>query len=173
MEVKEFVLKALERTPMLLANALKNVRPDELKWRPGPQANSIGFILWHVTRAEDRFIHTLIQQKPQVWEQPKWRQLLPNLPSDPAVTGGGFTSDQVGEFQTPKQEDLMQYNQAVRAATVDFLKDLPKNELNKTIDHPRLGKITCAEVIALLLGEINSHIGQMDYIRGLAQSLRK
>jgi uncharacterized damage-inducible protein DinB len=173
MDVKEFILKALERTPMMLANALKDVRPDELKWRPGPQANSIGFILWHVTRSEDRFIHTLIQQKPQVWEQPKWHQLFPNLPSDPAATGYGFTSDQVAEFQMPKQEDLMQYNQAVRAATVDFLKGLPQDELNKTIDHPRLGKITYAEVMALLLGEINSHIGQMDYIRGLAQSLRK
>ena len=173
MEVKEFVLKALERTSMMLANALKDVRPDELKWRPGPQANSIGFILWHVTRSEDRFIHTLIQQKPQVWEQPKWYQLFPNLPSDPAATGYGFTSDQVAEFQMPKQEDLMQYNQAVRAATIDFLKGLPQDELNKTIDHPRLGKITYAEVMVLLLGEINSHIGQMDYIRGLAQSLRK
>ena len=61
----------------------------------------------------------------------------------------------------------------MRAATVDFLKDLSQNELNKTIDHPRLGKITYTEVMALLLGEINSHIGQMDYIRGLAQSLRK
>jgi uncharacterized damage-inducible protein DinB len=173
MDVKDFILKALERTPMMLANALKDVRPDELKWRPGPQANSIGFILWHVTRSEDRFIHTLIQQKPQVWEQPKWHQLFPNLPSDPAATGYGFTSDQVAEFQMPKQEDLMQYNQAVRAATVDFLKGLPQDELHKTIDHPRLGKITYAEVMALLLGEINSHIAQMDYIRGLAQSLRK
>lgn len=68
MEVKEFLLKTLERAEAYLDESINDLTTEEMRRRPGPQANPIGFILWYLTRGEDRFVNTTMQQKPQVWE---------------------------------------------------------------------------------------------------------
>ena len=103
MEINDFILKFLERLKMALTNTVSDLEPDELKWQAGPQANPIGFILWHQIRAEDRFINAMLQQKPQVWEQEKWYQKM-NLSGDPNDTGSGYTAEQVAAFAVPELE---------------------------------------------------------------------
>ena len=171
METRELLIRTFERTPVALANALKDVRPEELKWRPGPQANHIAFILWHLTRGEDRFIQTRVLQKPQVWEAGNWAQRLA-IPAGPSDTGNSYTSAQVAAFPIPRLEDMMAYNQAVRVSTMEFIRSVKPEGLDRVVDSPR-GPMSVAELLTLSLAEINQHIGQIDYIRGLAQSLRK
>ena len=171
MEINDFILKSLERLKTLLTNAVSDLEPDELKWRAGPQANPIGFILWHQIRTEDRFINTLFQQKPQVWEQEKWYQKM-NLSGDPNDTGWGYTAEQVVAFPMPELERLLQYGEAVRTQTVEYIENLKPDDLSRIVEHPRLGQITVSDLIILLLGEIYQHIGQIAYLRGLVKSLK-
>jgi len=171
MEINDFILKFLERLKMALTNTVSDLEPDELKWQAGPQANPIGFILWHQIRAEDRFINNVFQQKPQVWEQEKWYQKM-NLSGDPNDTGSGYTAEQVAAFAVPELEVLLQYSEAVRTQTVEYIKNMTPEGLSRIIDHPRLGQITISELIILLIGEIYQHIGQIAYLRGLVRSLK-
>ena len=169
MELKDFILKSLERTQTTLADAVGDLELDGLKWRPGPEANPIGFILWHLIRVEDRFIHVLIQEKPQVWEEGKWCQRM-NLPNNPGDSGFGYTVEQVAAFPVPELSVLLQYGEAVRARTIEFIENLEPAGLSRILELPRLGRVTVGELIIRLLVEVNQHIGQIGYIHGLRKS---
>ncbi len=172
MELKDFILKSLERVQTASTAAVHDLEPDELKWQAGPEANSIGFILWHLLRAEDRFVNTLFQQKPQVYEQEKWYQKM-GLPDDPNDTGSGYTAEQVAAFPVPKLNTLQQYGEAVRLQTIEYIKNMEPDGLDRVLEHPRFGKITIGELFILLLGELNQHVGQMAYLHGLVRSLKQ
>ena len=171
MEINDFILKFLERLKTLLTNAVSDLEPDELKWQPGPQANPIGFILWHQIRAEDLYFHAVFQQKPQVFEQEKRHQKM-NISGDPNDTGRGYTAEQVAAFPVPELEALLQYGKAVRTDTIEYIKNMKPDEFSRIIDHPRVGQITVYALIIGLLGEICQHIGQIAYLRGLVRSLK-
>ena len=53
MELEAFTEHVLADYQHRLLNALDGLTSEELAWRPSPEANSIAFIMWHVTRVED------------------------------------------------------------------------------------------------------------------------
>ena len=107
-----------------------------------------------------------------VWDDEKWRNML-GFQGNPADTGNGYTAEQVAAFHIPSLEKLLQYQQAVRSRTVEFLKNSNDQDLWKTIEIPNRGQMAIAELMVLYLAEINHHIGQIDYLRGLILSLRQ
>lgn len=54
MRVTAFIEDLLEESKRRLYRSLRDLTPEELAWRPAPDANSIGFIVWHIARVEDR-----------------------------------------------------------------------------------------------------------------------
>ena len=171
METCDFIQDTLERTQNAVTEAVKGLSHEELTWRPGAEANSIGFLLWHQTRAEDVIVHDWIQQKPQVWVTEKWYQRL-KLPENPHDDGWGYTAEQVAAFPVPELKDLTGYAEATRAQTVKYLKDTAADRLDQTLQTP-LGELTIGQTFALLLCEIIQHTGQIAYLRGLQRGLDK
>ena len=41
------------RVPPLVADVVDGLDAEQLSWRPGPAANSIGWLVWHLTRVQD------------------------------------------------------------------------------------------------------------------------
>ncbi len=72
MELKNFVERALDALQQQYYRVLKGITSSELTWQPFPNANSIGFIFWYVTRVEDRLIIHFAQGKPEVWIRDGW-----------------------------------------------------------------------------------------------------
>ncbi|HEY41369.1 MAG TPA: DinB family protein [Dehalococcoidia bacterium] len=171
METSDFVLDTLEQVQNAVTTAVKGLSHEELTWRPGDEANSIGFILWHQIRAEDVLLHDWIQQKPQVWVTEKWHLKL-KLPEEPHDDGWGYTADQVAAFPVPELKDLMGYAEATRAQTTNYLKSTTADKLDEKIQTP-MGEYTIGQTIAILLCEIIQHTGQIAYLRGLQRGLDK
>ena len=73
MEMKDLVRNGFDNVKRTLDRTLDGLTPEELKWQPRPDANSIGLILFHSIRSEDRLIH-ILQDKTQFWESEKWYQ---------------------------------------------------------------------------------------------------
>ena len=44
-----------------LDQALDGLTSDEIFWKPDPQCNSIGFLVWHLARVEDTWINIFAQ----------------------------------------------------------------------------------------------------------------
>ena len=53
MNLNEFIEDAFRQEKEFLTAAVSDLTPAELTWRAGPEANPIGWILWHLQRVED------------------------------------------------------------------------------------------------------------------------
>jgi len=76
MEVKELILRSLEQSQGYLARVLDGLTQEEATWSPGPECNSIAFILWHVIPVEDLFVNRVIQHEKELYEAEGWQEKL-------------------------------------------------------------------------------------------------
>ena len=171
MEIKEFILDVLNNQDKALKAALDGLSQEELIWRPGVEANSIGFILWHQVRDED-YIQSMIQQKPQVWISEKWYEKF-NMSDNPDEDGYGYSVEQVAAFNVPELKDLLTYADTTRAQTVNLLKTLSPDGIDRIIQTPYWGDLSIGQLFTALLGEVIQHTGQIAYLRGLQRGIDK
>jgi hypothetical protein len=171
MEMRDFILDMLDRVQKELTNAVAGLTHAELKWRPGPETNSIGFVLWHQLRCEDVTVNGWIQREPQLWVSEQWCRKL-DLPDDPGDDGYGYTAEQVEAFPVPPLEDLLGYGAAVRARTGQYLKSLGCDELDRVVHiEPVSEDVKVSQLLSSLLAEIALHVGQIAYLRGLQRGI--
>ena len=171
METSDFILDTLEQEQNARMEAVNGLSHEELTWRPGAEANSIGFILWHQIRCEDSMVQGMIQQKPQVWVSGKWHQRL-GVTENPQDDGWGYTAEQVAAFLVPELKELLGYAEAIRTQTIKYLKATTADKLEQVVQTP-MGELTTGQSLALLLSEIAQHTGQIAYLRGLQRGLDK
>ncbi len=170
MELKDFIIAALDRARQATLKTIDGLEYDELKWRPGPGANSIGIILLHQARAEDMFIQTRVLRKPQVWETEKWYERM-NLQA--GETAAHMTAEQVNSFRVPEARLIVSYGDAVRAGTVECLNGMPSEGFDRIINSPRLGDISIGAFFTLVVFHTSEHAGDISYLRGLQRGLDK
>src|SRR5438046_5235418 len=87
---------------------------SQLAERLAPQANSIAWLVWHLTRVQDDHVADAFGV-PQVWTEYGKRFELPFEPYD---TGYGHSSEQVARVTVPSGDLLTGYYDAVHEQTV-------------------------------------------------------
>ncbi len=171
MRLSEFVNGCLEQHYNALLRSADGLTVDEMRWMPTPQCSSIGFLLWHYARTLDRWIHSRLQNTPQLWEQ-GWAERLGHTASDPSDTGYGYSPERLQAFQPPDARNLLEYAAAAYSAARDYLdarSDADFDEMN--VANPRGGSMTLANMCQQLLWEFNQHGGQVAYLRGMQRGL--
>jgi len=172
MEAKDLALQGLNEAQAALMLAVDGLTQQELMWQPQPGANHIAFTLWHVLRVEDWFFQYLFQRVPQVWEAERWHEKM-NLPEDPRVNGFGYTAEQVDSFPPIQPGDILGYAEAVRARTLEYVRNLDPAKFDEVVQSRAIGDASIGTWISHLLIEIAQHIGQIAFIKGLAQGQGK
>jgi hypothetical protein len=171
MALKEFIQRCLEQNSTSLAQSLDGLTPQELAWCPGQQCMSIGFMVWHMSRAEDFLIQTLIKGQPQLWEQ-GWAERFHRIPAQPMDIGFGFTAEQVAAFQLPAASELLAYAEATRSNALAYLQGVDEAALDRvTVASPFGGQLTLATVYQQFIWEVNQHGGQIAYLRGMQRGI--
>ncbi|MFP5283989.1 MAG: mycothiol transferase [Actinomycetes bacterium] len=139
--------------------------PDDLAgYRPDREANSIAWLLWHLTRIQDDHVAGLAGIE-QVW--PAWRERF-GLPFPVDDTGYGHTADQVSQVRADG-ELLGGYYAEVHAATLRYLDGLTAEELERVVDTRWDPPVTAAVRLVSVIGDVMQHLGQAAYVRGLAE----
>src|SRR4051812_18949086 len=59
MDSKDILLDGYARIPQLLGMALDSLTAEQLAYRPTEQANSIAWLVWHLTRVQDKQVSDL------------------------------------------------------------------------------------------------------------------
>ena len=88
------------------------------------------------------------------------------LPFDPAETGYGFTSEQVGQVRATA-DDLAAYVDAVQARTAAYLGGLAPDDLDRVVDERWDPPVTLGVRLVSVLDDDLQHVGQAAYVRGL------
>jgi hypothetical protein len=163
MTLNEFITDALEKESGSLLEALDGLTPDELAWQPAPDANSIGWILWHMVRVEDMFIQFFAQFQPELWETGGWNDKF-GLPT--RDNGFGHTPDQVNNFPRLDLADFLAYRASVRESTLSYLNSRSADDM-ATVPRERRPDMSIAGMFRQIIGELYQHVGHIAYLRGL------
>lgn len=168
MILNAFIEGSLEREQQLLTEVVSDLTPDELIWRPGPDANPMGWTLWHMLRVEDMWVQFFARRQLELWERDGWHQKF-GLPT--RDNGFGHTPEQVAGFPALDLAALLQYGAAVRAGTLDYLRGLGPGDFQAMprADRPDVWwhSVTVAAMFRQLVGEVYQHLGQLAYLKGL------
>lgn len=163
----QLLLDAFGRVHELVPSVVEGLDSEELSWRPDEDANSIGWLLWHLARVEDSHLADL-QNSEQLWTRDGWAQRF-QLPYDASDIGFGQDSSAVGEFFLEDPKLLISYHQVVHAATCDIVSGLTDEDHQRVIDDSYDPPVTISSRLVSVVNDTTQHIGQASYVRGLLE----
>ena len=161
--LNEFIENALSREQDFLLEAVQDLTPEELIWRAAPEANPIGWMLWHMLRVEDMWVQFYAQSQPELWQRDGWHEKF-GLPT--RDNGYGHTLEQVTNFPALDLQELLRYGAAVRASTLGYLRGLSGEDF-EAIPRERMPEFSLASMFRQIIGEFYQHTGQIAYVKGL------
>jgi hypothetical protein len=168
MTLNQFIEDSLDQEQKLLAEVVSDLTSEELAWRPGPEANPMGWILWHMLRVEDMWVQFFAQRQLELWEREGWHERF-GLPT--RDNGFGHTTEQVAGFPALDLTTLLQYGEAVRAGTLEYLSSLGREAFQAMprADRPDVWwhALSVGAMFYQIIGELYQHLGQLAYLKGL------
>lgn len=163
----EILTDAFDRVREGLPAQLEGLTAEQVLWRPAPNANSIGWLAWHLARVQDDHMAG-VGGVEQVWTG-DWATRFA-LPYDESAIGYGQSSDEVGAFSVGDTELLAGYYADVHEMTLKVLQTLrTRADYDRVVDERWDPPVTAAVRITSVIGDITQHWGQLAYVRGLLE----
>ena len=170
MDFKEIVKMGLDEYTNGLRKALEGLSVAERRYKPSADSNHIDFLVWHIARVEDRWLHTFAQGARQVWQRDAWYQKL-GLPEQDG--GSGYTAEQVVNMPHFDMADCLAYYDAVRRDTLPYLEGLSPADLDRCPEPERRPGYSIGKMFSHILVEESQHVGQVAYLRGIQRGLNQ
>ncbi|MEV0665362.1 DUF664 domain-containing protein [Actinomadura luteofluorescens] len=160
----ELLTDAFDRIQQVVHGAVGGLDGPRLAGRPAEGANSIAWLVWHLTRIQDDHIAG-VAGTDQVWTRDGWADRFA-LPFDASDTGYGHTPDDVAAVQV--DPDLLTgYHDAVHDRTVQYVSGLTDADLPRIVDRAWDPPVTLAVRLISVVSDDLQHAGQAAYVRGL------
>jgi len=153
------------RIPPLAHGAVDGLDVDALVARPGPEANTIAWLVWHSARVQDHHVSELLEAD-QLWVGGD-RAARFGLDPDPDNTGYGHRADDVARVRPVDGAALVEYLDAVQARTVAWLRELEAEDLDRIVDTRWDPPVTLGMRLVSIADDSLQHLGQAAYARGL------
>lgn len=159
----EILLDGFGRVEGVVHSVLEGLSEKELSYRPGPEANSIAWLVWHLTRIQDDHVAEAAS-RPQVWSQ-GWSAKF-KLPFDESATGWSQSSGEVAAVKASAGL-LRGYYDEVHRVTLEFIRGLKPEDYARVVDKRWDPPVTLAVRLVSVLDDDVQHAGQAAYVRGL------
>lgn len=166
MTLNDFIEDSFGKESEFLMDALGDLDPEETTWRPSRGANSISWTVWHMFRVEDMWFQFFIQDKNELWERDGWNEKF-GLPT--RDNGFGHTAEQVANFPALDLPALINYGDAVRQETLEYLRGVTQEEFQR-VPREQRPDMSVAAIFRQVVGEVYQHQGQIAYLKGLQRS---
>ncbi len=164
MDAAELLVECFTRIRELVPTTLEGLSDEQLAVRPNGTGNSIGWLIWHLTRVQDDHVAGVADQ-PQVWVADGWRERC-GLDLTTEDIGYGHSSAQVDTVQVPL-ELLVGYHAAVAEQTERFVRSLSPDDFERVVDERWTPPVTMAVRLVSVVSDCMQHLGQAAYVRGL------
>jgi uncharacterized damage-inducible protein DinB len=165
MTSSELLVDAFGRVREAVHDAVGGLTPEQLAFRVDEEANSIAWLVWHLTRIQDDHIADVAQQE-QVWTAEGWMQRF-GLPFDPGATGYGHSSDDVAAVRVDSAELLTGCYDAVHERTIRFVQGLTDSDLDRIVDERWDPPVTLGVRLVSVIEDDLQHAGQAAFVRGI------
>jgi uncharacterized damage-inducible protein DinB len=162
----DLLVDAFGRIGNTVHRVLDGLSRDQLAARIDSEANSIGWLIWHLTRIQDDHIAGVAGTE-QVWTARGWAKRF-GFDLDPADTGFGHSPEQVASV-TADAQSLRDYYDAVHAVTIDYVGHLADADLDRTVDERWDPPVTLGVRLVSIIVDDVTHTGQAAFIRGILE----
>ena len=163
----ELLIEAYERVGQIVHRVVDGMDEATLTARVDPEANSIAWLVWHLTRIQDDHL-AHVAGREQVWTARGWVGRFA-LPFDASATGYGQTSDEIGQVRGVPAKVLAGYYDDVQAASTAYLRELTNDELDRVVDTRWNPPVTLGVRLVSVLADDLRHAGQAAYVKGLIE----
>lgn len=163
MEPQTLLVDALSRSHENALAVLDGLSVEQLTWRPAPDANPIGWLVWHLARVQDDHVAAVAGTE-QVWTAQGYAADWA-LPYDDGDIGYGHSTEQVGLLRVEAPR-LAAYVDAVHGASVDWL-EWGGHDWDRVVDEHWDPPVTLAVRLVSVADDCAQHAGQAAYVRGL------
>ncbi len=163
----DLLTDAFGRIKEIVHDVVDGLNPDQLAYRVDDDANSIGWLIWHLTRVQDDHVADLAGTE-QAWTSQGWAERFA-LPFDEADIGYGHSSEQVAAVRVESPELLTGYHDAVYEQTIAYVSTLGDDDLPRVIDRSWDPPVTLGVRLVSVIGDDMQHAGQAEFIRGILE----
>jgi len=160
----ELLVDAFGRVQEEVHAVVDGLSPEDLTFRVNDKANTIAWLVWHLTRVQDDHLADAADV-PQVWTSKGWADRF-GLPLDPADTGYGHTAKQVAKVQATA-ELLTGYYDATHEQTLRYVRTLADKDLKRVVDEAWDPPVTLGVRLVSVVSDDLQHAGQAAFLRGL------
>jgi uncharacterized damage-inducible protein DinB len=168
MHAKDVLIDAYSRIREEVHAAVDGLPADTLNAPPADGANSIAWLVWHLTRVQDDHIAEVAGRE-QVWLSGDWQQRFA-LALPARDTGYGHTPAQVAEVRVDSAGLLTGYHDAVHEQTLAYLRGIGAQDLDRIVDERWDPPVTLGTRLVSVVADDLQHIGQAAYVRGLLEA---
>jgi hypothetical protein len=165
-DIAELLVDAFGRIRDATHRAVDGASRSVLTSRPDPEANSVAWLVWHLTRIQDDHVAGVARVEQQ-WVAGGWEARF-GLPFAPEATGYGHTSDEVGAVRT-EGPLLLEYFDAVHEQTMRYVGGLRPGDLDRIVDERWDPPVSLGVRLVSVVADDLEHAGQAAYVRGLAE----
>ena len=164
MTLGDLLTDAFGRIRGVVHDACGGLTEDQLAFRPAGQANSVAWLVWHLTRIQDDHVAAVAGTE-QAWMAQGWADRF-GLPYPVTDHGYGHSSEQVAACRAPA-ELLTGYHDAVYRNTAGYVQGLTEPELDRVVDRAWDPPVTLGVRLVSVISDDLQHGGQAAYVRGM------
>ena len=163
----DLLLDAFGRIRESVHAVVAGLTPEQLAFRVDGDANSIAWLVWHLTRIQDDHIAGVAKTE-QIWTSGGWEERF-GLPFDRLAHGYGHSSADVAAVRVESADLLTGYHDAVYEQTISFVGGLTDADLPRIVDERWDPPVTLAVRLVSVIADDLEHAGQAAFIRGVVE----
>ena len=168
MRSADLLIDAFGRIREVVDSAVDGLTPDQLSWRADRDANTVAWLVWHLTRIEDDHVADAFGTE-QAWTARGWAERFA-LPFDTAATGYGHSSAEVAAVRLDR-DALSGYHHDVADRAVELLGGVTDDALDRVVDERWDPPVTLGVRLVSVISDGLQHAGQAAFVRGLIERL--
>jgi hypothetical protein len=164
----ELLTDAFDRIRETVDGVLSGLTPEQLTRRLDPDANPVGWLVWHLTRVQDDHVAGAFGVS-QVWRDGGWAARF-GLPRDTMEIGYGHSSAKVAAVAAKVSAEpalLLEYHEATHAQTVKHVSALKDADLARVVDRSWTPPVTLGVRLVSVIDDDMQHAGQAAFVRGV------
>ena len=165
----DLLVDALGRVQETVHDVLEGIDPGHLMHRLDPAANTIAWLVWHLSRIEDDHIAG-VADSDQLWHSDGWFDRFA-LPVGRADLGFGHTAEQVATVDVGS-ELLLGYHDAVHGRATDYVRSLHDKDFARIVDRRWDPPVTLGVRLVSVVNDCTQHVGQAAFVRGIVERTR-
>jgi len=164
--VAEVLLDALGRVRENVHGAVDGLSAEQLAVRIDGTANSIAWLVWHLTRVQDDHVSEVAGVE-QAWTAEGWADRF-GLPFALDATGYGQTGAEVSAVRADAAT-LTGYYDAVHERTARYVADLVEADLDRIVDERWDPPVSLGVRLVSVIDDDIQHSGQAAFVRGIVE----